>query len=353
MPVQKFSAMDPSGSWNMDARDQTAMWNADRGDRINMWQTNRADQSGRDAWQRDVALKQLGLQSEMYQGGREDSASARQAEANRWGQQFDYMRGRDASGENRWQQEFDLNKRGADLQLSEAERLTKERAEKAASAQRFRATLGGGMQGMDPKQAAFLKMMADSGAPDDVLSSMAVQIAGRPLETQFRRDDARTQAAEDAVAALEGNRFAGQKQANELKRVAERGGIKDIIIGRGQMVPPEQVKMNAPEYSQIVDGMREQLKNLPETWFSGEGEGVGNIIMESLQANANEMAKQYGTDPNKLAKLMYLDVVQGNPGDRSGFVPAVGRVVANAFTLGQAGSQPEIAREMLRQKYGQ
>ena len=136
MPVQKFSAMDPSGSWNMDARDQADMWNADRGDRINMWQQNRIDQRGQDDWRKDIALKQLGLSEKMYTGGREDSAAERAAKYGFMGEELGLRR--EESAANRGLQErgfglqergFGLQERGFNFQEEQARQLAKERQE--------------------------------------------------------------------------------------------------------------------------------------------------------------------------------------------------------------------------------
>lgn len=132
MPVQKFSAMDPSGSWNMDARDQTAMWNADRGDRINMWQTNRMDQRGQDDWRRDVALKQLGLTEKMYTGGREDSAAERAAKYGFMGEELGLRREESAADRALRERGFNIQEKGQQFQLTQAEQLAKERLEDRA-----------------------------------------------------------------------------------------------------------------------------------------------------------------------------------------------------------------------------
>ena len=132
MPVQKFSAMDPSGSWNMDARDQTAMWNADRGDRINMWQTNRMDQRSQDDWRKDVALKQLGLSEKMYTGGREDSAAERAAKYGFMGEELGLRREESAADRAMRERGFGLQERGFNFQEEQARQLASERLEDRA-----------------------------------------------------------------------------------------------------------------------------------------------------------------------------------------------------------------------------
>jgi hypothetical protein len=132
MPVQKFSAMDPSGSWNMDARDQTAMWNADRGDRINMWQQNRVDQRGQDDWRKEVALKQLGLTEQGMNWNREDTAAERAAKYGFMGEELGLRREESAADRALRERGFNLQERGQQFQLTQAEQLAKERLEDRA-----------------------------------------------------------------------------------------------------------------------------------------------------------------------------------------------------------------------------
>lgn len=125
MPTFKTSAMDPSGTWQPDAMDQVEQWNANRGDQWSRYAMSLANQNREDDWRKQVALQQLVLQRDMWQGGREDTAAARQLEADRWGKQFDYMSGRDKlmdertsardlAEQERWNKQFDLQKSGID-----------------------------------------------------------------------------------------------------------------------------------------------------------------------------------------------------------------------------------------------
>lgn len=132
MPVQKYSAMDPSGTWQMDARDQTAMWNADRGDRINMWQQNRIDQRGQDDWRRDVALKQLGLSEKMYEGGRADSAAERAAKYGFMGEELGLRREESAADRAFRERGLGFQERNFNFQEEQARQLAKERMEDRA-----------------------------------------------------------------------------------------------------------------------------------------------------------------------------------------------------------------------------
>lgn len=132
MPVQKFSAMDPGGSWNMDARDQAAMWNADRGDRINMFQQNRVDQRGQDDWRKEVALKQLGLAEQGMNWNREDTAAERAAKYGYMGDELGLRREESAASRGLQERGFGLQERGFNFQEEQARQMAKERGEDRA-----------------------------------------------------------------------------------------------------------------------------------------------------------------------------------------------------------------------------
>lgn len=355
MPVQKFSAMDPSGSWNMDARDQTAMWNADRGDRINMWQTNRMDQRSQDDWRKDVALKQLGLSEKMYTGGREDSAAERAA---KYG--FEEKRLAADEAQRGWERgykddEFNWNKAFDQVKLDEMSELQKERAGKRTAREnlRTRFTTGPGMEGMDPQAAAYLRMVAETG-DDETLAAMLPQIAARPLEQKFRREDQRSAAAEDAAARLEGGQFTGEREAQVLRSQAQRGGMKDVAAGRGQMQAASNV-MAQPEFGQAVETLRSQLRSIPDVYKMGtqEGAAVGAILTQAIESQAAELAKQFGTDPRQLAQLLYAEVSKNAPGQERGFWSGLGRGISEVATAGFAETQNEAAQRLLAERFAQ
>jgi hypothetical protein len=197
-------------------------------------------------------------------------------------------------------------------------------------------------------------MMADSSAPDDVLSSMAVQMAGRPLESQFRREDQRLASSEDAAARLEEGRFTGEREAGLLKSQAARGGMKDINVGRGQMRAASQVAAQ-PEFGQAVENLRGQLRSVPDAYKMGtkEGEAVGQILALAVEAQAAELAKQFGTDPRQLAQLLYAEVTKGDPGQGRGFLSGLGKFVAEVPTFGFAETQNEAAQRLLAERFAQ
>jgi hypothetical protein len=110
MPTFTRSFFDPKGSYQSDAMDQVEQWNANRGDQWSQYALNMANKNREEDWRKDVALKQLGLQSEMYQGGRQESALERQARADAEKARYGYMTGRDTLEDQRWQAKFAQDK---------------------------------------------------------------------------------------------------------------------------------------------------------------------------------------------------------------------------------------------------
>lgn len=235
MPVQKYSAMDPSGSWNMDARDQAAMWNADRGDRINMWQTNRMDQRGQDDWRRDVALKQLDQNREFWQGNRDESAAERAARYGFMGEELGLRREESAADRALRERGFGLQERGMNLQLSEAERAAKQRADEETA-----------LGGLDVSQLG-VDGGVYSALPASLKSQVAVQAltrqldkAQRPAERAQRGEDVRGQMALQSLSQLEQK---GQVTPREAAQYAQASAEaqKQGYGGTGGLAP-QQVK---------------------------------------------------------------------------------------------------------------
>jgi hypothetical protein len=237
MPVQKYSAMDPGGTWQMDARDQTAMWNADRGDRINMWQTNRADQRGQDDWRKEVALKQLGLSERMYTGGREDSAAERAAKYGYMGEELGMRR-------QRMESDNDYRKRMIALQESDPNRQAGAYAlEKLKGRDAKMATFEAGL---DPKKFGFegesaeafrgLVGLGGGEAAIPVISEAMRRAMKDKYKPQDRKDTAEDARIEQALAIInqfEGNTNLTPQQFNALnkaKATAQAAGA-DAGIG--------------------------------------------------------------------------------------------------------------------------
>lgn len=110
MPVQKYSAMDPGGSWVDDARDTSARWNATRGDQWAQFNTSRGDQKTAEDWRKEVALAQIAQGDRFYQGNRQESALDRAARADAEKAKYGYMTSRDTLGDQRWQQTWDQDR---------------------------------------------------------------------------------------------------------------------------------------------------------------------------------------------------------------------------------------------------
>lgn len=110
MPTFTRSAMNPNGTWQSDAMDQSEAFNANRADTNNRWNVGRQDARSQSDMALQMLREQLGLQREMYQGGRQDAASSRQMEADRFGKQFEYMGGRDKLADERWGKGFEQDR---------------------------------------------------------------------------------------------------------------------------------------------------------------------------------------------------------------------------------------------------
>jgi len=177
------------GSYQPDAMDQVEQWNANRGDQWSRYAMESQKERTADDWRKEVALKQLGLQSEMYQGGRADTAAARQAEADRWSKQFGYMQGKDTMENERWGKQFGLQERAANLQLGESERLAQERAAEAAA-----------LDSMD-----FSSLGANAGyakaAPRGLKAQIAAQMLTRSMDKAMRPED-RAERGEDVRGSM-------------------------------------------------------------------------------------------------------------------------------------------------------
>jgi hypothetical protein len=247
MPVQKFSAMDPSGSWNMDARDQTAMWNADRGDRINMWQTNRMDQRGQDDWRKEIALKQLGLTEKGMNWNREDTAAERAAKYGFMGEELGLRREESAANRGLQERGFSLQERGMNMQLSEAERLAKERADEAAS-----------LDAMDFSQLG-INAGAAKAAPRGLKAQIAAQMLTRGLDKAQRPED----------RAARGEDVRGSMALQNLAQLEQKGQVTPREAALYAQASAESQKQGyggtgglAPQTIQAQEFTKEQARSL-------------------------------------------------------------------------------------------
>lgn len=118
MPTFTRSAMNPNGSWQSDAMDQSEAFNANRGDTWSRFNTTRSDMRTKDDLALQMLREQLGANRYQFDAGRQDTAAARQAEADRWGKQFDYMGNRDKLADTRWQEQFGQDKADREVDRS-------------------------------------------------------------------------------------------------------------------------------------------------------------------------------------------------------------------------------------------
>jgi hypothetical protein len=345
-----YSALNPSGSYQADAMDEVERWNANRGDQWSQYalnlmgqkQRDQAAQAGED-WRKDVALRELGLRDKEFTLGREDSAAER---AQKYG--------------------FETRKLGMDEARNNAylaDITARQTAEKEAKLRRdtFRKNLmEGKVGGLDDRAKAALQGMASADVPYDAMVDIFARQFGRPLETQMRREDTRTVAAEQAAADLEGGIYKGVRELNRLKQTATRGGIKDINVAEGGMRDIAEIE-NAPEFTNEVQSLREQLKQVPDEYGIGggiglgvgQGEEVARYVGARIQDAARKIAIEYGGNPQVIAKALYRNVVSGDPGVSKSWLAKTLHGLAEIPSLSMAETKAEAALRTLQKQYGE
>lgn len=295
MPVQKFSAMDPSGSWNMDARDQVAMWNANRGDQINMWQQNRLDQRGQDDWRREVALKQLGLQENMWKGGREDSAAERAAKYGFMGEELGLRREESAADRALRERGFGLQERGMNMQFAEQERLAAQRAAEEAA-------LGGldpAMMGVD---AGVYKALPGAAKSQFAMQALLKQMerAQRPEERATRGEDVRGTMALQNLSRLEQKGLVTPRESQQYAQ-ASAEAQKQGYGGTGGLAP-QQIK--AQEFAK--QQARQIIQRADELAGGLLGYASAKDIQEILDSTDDlaSLMQQAGYQPQEINAVM-------------------------------------------------
>lgn len=234
MPTFTKSALNPYGTWQSDGMDQSEAFNANRADTQNRFLIQLRDQNKQDDWRKEVALKQLGLQSEMYQGGRQDSADARQAEADRWAQQFTYMTGRDttqdermaardAIEQERWKKGFSLQEQAfkgqQDFQKEDLEDRRLGRTERQADRERMLAK----EKEMEPLNKAQIALAQLQLAREQGRQGRMDTAGAQPL--YMPQTDKGKQAYQEALA-MGGNEFQAGTAAKEAERAANMGNVQ-------------------------------------------------------------------------------------------------------------------------------
>lgn len=239
MPTFTRSSFNLGGSYQPDAMDQVEQWNANRGDQWSRYAMDSQKERTADDWRKEVALKQLGLQSEMYQGWRADTAAARQAEADRWQKQFGYMQGKDTMENERWGKQFGLQERAANLQLNEADRLAQERAAEAAALESVDPTQLGFT---DPKAIAAWKALP-AAARKGVIPNLFARTMERsmlPEDRATRGEDVRGTMALEALSKYEQQGQVTPREAQQYAK-ASAEAQKQGYGGTGG-AEPQQIK---------------------------------------------------------------------------------------------------------------
>jgi hypothetical protein len=295
MPIKKYSAMDPSGTFRSDAMDQVEQWNSARGDQWNQFNTNIQNQRQQDDWRKDVALQQLGLNREMYQGGREDSAAERAAKYGFMGQELGLRKEESAAERALRERGFGLQERGLNMQLSEQERLAQERADEAAA-----------LDAMD-----FSQLGAGAGyakaAPRGLKAQIAAQMLTRGMEKSMRPEDRATmgedvrgQMALQNMSKLEQQGVVTPREA-QMYAQAQAEATKQGYGGTGGMAP-QQAK--AQEFAK--QEARQIIAKADELAGGMLGYASGKDVQEILD-RTNDLAdlmQRAGYPPDQINSVM-------------------------------------------------
>lgn len=286
MPVQKYSAMDPGGSWNMDARDQAAMWNANRGDQWTQFNINRADRGDQNAWQRDVAMAQLGLNRDMWQGGRQDSATAAE-------RHYGWLEKTDAAKNALEQRRLAMEEadRAEDLDYRSADRTwTLAQRAREDAARESMANIDPASFGIsDPKHAESLKLMAKQN-PAFIQQVLAARL-GRGLDREFvpqERADAGERARSDEAAAIiariQGKDAVTPKEKQQL--AIARSEREKQGYGAGLGVDPQDA--TAAEFAKAqIEAISKQAKEAASGIFGI----VNQSERDALKQQASELLR--------------------------------------------------------------
>lgn len=252
MPTFKTSAMDPSGTWQSDAMDQVEQWNANRGDQWSRYAMSLANQNREDDWRKQVALQQLGLQRDMWQGGREDTAAERAAKYG-FAEKELGLRTKESEADRALRERgFGLQEQGLQMQLDERRRLADERAADAEALNAFDL----GSLGYDEPTAQAIRSLPRSMVQNIIAQRTAQQIArqGVPEERKQRGEEIRGMQSLAAMSALEGK---GELTPREMQQYAmSKAEAEKQGYGGTGGISPQQIK--AQEF--VQDEMDALLK---------------------------------------------------------------------------------------------
>lgn len=292
MPQQIFNARNPTGAWVDDARDTTERWNTARADQLSQFEASKAQGQSQDDWRREIALKQLGLNRDIWMGGREDTASARADEANRWGQKFD------------------LERRQFDYGIGRAQAADKREEEARQKA--------------ELKRAAYAKLAADPTAFADTktLAGRLGQIdpeTGMPMLVEKMLAEERRREAEKALAAQQVPELLRSTDPLQRKRgeaLAAKAGLdlETYRPARVGVTAPQEVLSQDPALMNKIDEIAGQVARL-SIYGGGSQEqaAAGNLARQQLWSLAIQKAHEYGADPTQLFRMMEAQIAAKIP----------------------------------------
>jgi hypothetical protein len=349
MPVQKHSAMDPGGTWQMDARDQTAMWNADRGDRINMWQTNRMDQRGQDDWRKEVALKQLGLTEQGMNWNREDTAAERAAKYGYMGEELG-MRRQSMESDN------DYRKRMIALQESDPNRqmgvyaLDKLKG-RDAKMKAFESSLDPAKFGFEGESAEAFRGLVGLGGGEAAIpvigESMrrAMEAKYKPQDLRNKVTDTKTEKALEIISQYQGNPNLTPQQFKALKAAEAVVGASGLDPGMGLesgMADP------VTEFADTIVAIGAEAKDKAGGAMGYASDDDIQVLTDKVSSLRREMKRQGYDDAQIKAVMDDIGQKMKRVGAApwwarvltSGLIPVAG-VAANALGMGSGISDDQ------------
>jgi hypothetical protein len=260
------------------------------------------DQRGQDDWRKDVALKQLGLTEKGMNWNREDTAAERAAKYGYMGEELGLRREESAANRGLQERGFGLQERGLNIQLSEAERLAKERADRSQFWQNFDPSLVGIT---DEKTRLAVQAMGvrNPELGDRVLAdTMARNLdrANRPEDRAARGEDVRGTLALQNLSQLEQK---GQVTPREAQMYAQASAEaqKQGYGGTGGMAP-QQVK--AQEFAK--QQARTIIQRADELAGGMLGYASSKDVQEILDSTSDLAAtmEQAGYPPQEINAVM-------------------------------------------------
>jgi len=315
MPTLKYSALDPSGTWQGDAMDQVEQWNANRGDQWSRYALSlaqqaqdRAAQQAQEDWRRDVAMRQLALAEKQWQGGREDSAQERALRLQ------DLAAERALRERGLGMQERRFNWEQSQLE-NEYNRAAKQREEEDAFYQNFDpASIGI----TEPNAAAAIKRLAQSGKRGREIADMittnmlarGMQAQARPEERKAKGEDVRSQQASAILGSLGGRQdltpteyAAYQTAAQEMERQGYGPSMTQGMTKRADidMASEAQVKQLLNKAEELTGGMWTYVSDSDISKVSDMMSEL-NTAMKRAGYSPNEINTMKGRIADKLAK---------------------------------------------------